>query len=116
MHMADFTFAAFDQEKQRVYNKAKKYNKSEAWCEHKSLKNQAKHLLHCHHNEYLSNIMPSNTSNKKPFWHHVKSKRQDISGISTLNSSTGTIVSKPSKTHKLNFVANTSNLYLELKI
>ena len=83
--------------KQRVYNKAKKYNKPEAWSEYKLLKNQAKHLLCCHHNECLSNIMSLNTSNKKPFWHYVKSKRQDISGISTLSSSTGTVASEPSE-------------------
>ena len=34
---------------------------------------------------------------KKLFWYYVKSKQQDISGISTLTTSDGTIVSDPSE-------------------
>ena len=41
--------------------------------------------------------MSSNNSNKKPFWHYVKSKQQDVSWISTLESPAGTIVSEPSE-------------------
>ena len=57
--------------KQRVYNKAKKYHQPEVWSEYKSLKSQVKHLLHYHHDKYLSNIMTLSNSNKKPFWHYV---------------------------------------------
>ena len=47
--------------------------------------------------KYLSNIMTSSNSNKKPFWHYVKSKRQDHSGISTLISTMGTIAFESSE-------------------
>ena len=42
--------------------------------------------------------MTSSNSNKKPFWHYIKStKQQDHSSISTLISITGTVVSKSSE-------------------
>ena len=73
------------------------------WSEYKSLKSQLKHLLLHHDDKYvhLSNIMSSRSSNKKPFWHYVKRKRQDHSGISTLISTTGTITSESSERQKL---------------
>ena len=83
--------------KQHVYDRTKKNHQTRDWSEYKSLNNQVKHLLHYHHGEYLNKVIFSNNSNKKPFWRYIKSKRQDISGISTLISSTGTIVSEPSE-------------------
>ena len=70
------------------------------WSAYKSLKSQVKHLLHYHHDKYLSNIITSSNSNKKPSWHYVKSKRQDHSGISTLISTTGTIAFESSEKAK----------------
>ena len=92
-----------NQKKQRVYNQAKHFQHESDWKEYKNLQREVQQLL-CHfHQQYITNIM--NTSNRsinsKPFWHYIKSKRQDRTGIGTLKSTDGRAVTTPVKKAEL---------------
>ena len=85
--------------KQRTYNRAKKYQRSEDWDEYKRLKHQTKHVTRQQHRQYLSNIVnPYNgDNNMKCFWHYIKGKHQDNIGIGALKSQTNNLVTESSE-------------------
>ena len=91
--------------KQRVYNRAKLFQRDSDWREYKNLQREVKQSLRNAHHQYIANIInPLDSSvNKKPFWHYIKSRRQDRSGVGTLKSSDGRPITTPSeKAHLLN--------------
>ena len=82
---------------QRLYNTAKFYNKSANWVEYKTLQHRVRNLLRSSHYNYLHNSInsASDTANCKSFLRYIKSKRQDFTGIGSLKTSNGDIVTEP---------------------
>ena len=89
--------------KQRVYNRAKLFQRKSDLKEHKNLQSEVRQSLRYAHQQYVTNILNSTDSsvNKKPFWHYIKSKRQDRTGISTLKSVDGRVVTTPAEKAEL---------------
>ena len=83
--------------KQRTYNRAKKYQRTEDWDEYKRLQHQTKCMTRQQHKQYLSNNSnPESGNNKmKPFWHYIKSKRQDNIEIGALKDQAENIITDP---------------------
>ncbi|CAG2210271.1 ABCC5 [Mytilus edulis] len=80
--------------KQRLYNRAKKTKKDKDWVKFKNIRRNIKNLLEVEHKNYLSNLLEikdeTNTESPKQgitkqFWRYVKSRKQESSGVSTLN-------------------------------
>jgi len=84
--------------KQRIYHRAKIYQRAEDWAEYKNLQHQMRNTIRQRHDQYLSNISnPQNGDNKiKHFWHYIKGKLQDNIGIGALKSQAGNIVTESS--------------------
>ena len=87
--------------KQRVYNRARRYQRECDWKEYKILRYKIRNQLRDLHKNNLTKVV-SSENNKKPLWHYIKSKRQDHTGVSTLRVN-GTVISDPiSKVEALN--------------
>ena len=56
------------------------------------------------HNDYLTDLLNSSSrlNGNKPFWHYIKSRRQEHIGISALETPEGTVTSATSKAETLN--------------
>ena len=71
--------------KQRIYNRAKLYQRDPDWREYKTIRIHVRNILRRQHSNFIFNVMSSAQSdNKKPFWRYLKSRRQDNVGIGTL--------------------------------
>ena len=97
--------------KQRQYNKAKKTGKEADWAKFRESRKHIKKELEKEHKNYLSNIldidnMESEAASKqcitKRFWRYIKAKKQDNSGVSTLNVEGETIEDSTTKAEALN--------------
>ena len=87
--------------KQRVYNRARRYQRECDWKEYKILRYKIRNQLRDLHKNHLTKVI-SSENNKKPLWHYIKSKRQDHTGVSTLRVN-GTVISDSvSKVEALN--------------
>ena len=84
--------------KQRLYNKAKSYQDPADWEEYKILQHKVRNLLRSSHYKYLQNAVnsASDTVNQKSFWRYIKSKRHDSTGIGSLKTPTGDVVTESS--------------------
>ena len=65
---------------------------------------QVRQSIRLQHNNYLTNILNSNSNLKgnKPFWKFIKSQRRDHTGISALETPDGTATTPASKAEALN--------------
>jgi len=82
------------QRKQRIYNRARRFQRNLDWQEYRTIRSQVKNLTRHQHKTYLSNIL-SNSNNRKPFWRYLKSRKQDNIGIGTLKTQDGKTVTDP---------------------
>ena len=88
--------------KNRVYKRAKCYRRNSDWSEYKDLQHKVRHMLKHNHRAYITNIM-SSSKNSKLFWRYMKAKKQDSTGIPTLNNLDGeTIAESTVKANVLN--------------
>jgi len=65
--------------------------------EYKTLQHRVRNLLRSSHHNYLHNVInsASDTDNRKSFWRHIKSRRQDSTGIDSLKTPNGDIATEP---------------------
>ena len=99
--MADCNSKALNSEKQRVYNRARRYQRECDWKEYKILRYKIRNQLRDLHKNHLTKVI-SSENNKKPLWHYIKSKRQDHTGVSTLRVNSTVISDSVSKVEALN--------------
>ena len=97
--------------KQRQYNKAKKTGKEADWAKFRERRKHIKKELEKEHKNYLSNILDidnieSEAASKQciteRFWRYIKAKKQDNSGVSTLNVGGETMEDSTTKAEALN--------------
>ena len=84
------------QKRNRVYKRARRFNRDSDWLEYKELKKQVAQACKHGHKIYLNNIITSSNSTK-PLWRYIKARRQEKIGISTLKSPNGDTVTDPTK-------------------
>ena len=72
--------------RQRLYNKAKKGGTETSWREYKQCKHNIQTSIRQAHSAHVSHLLEETllTKNSKPFWHYIKSRKQDNAGISPL--------------------------------
>ena len=63
--------------KQRIYNWAKKYNRSSDWEAFKVIQKQVQNALRQQQLKYLTDSLKKDDSSKKSFWQFIKSQKQD---------------------------------------
>ena len=72
--------------KHKLWAKAKRSNTNEAWEKYRKHKRLTQKATRAAHLNYINNILEESFNNKdtKPFWHYIKSKKQDNIGVSPL--------------------------------
>jgi len=90
--------------KQRYYNKARRTKQSSDWAEYKSVQGQVRQTIRTEHQKHIEKILnsSSNFNGNKPFWHYIKSRRKDQTGISSLQTSNGVATTPAEKAEVLN--------------
>ena len=90
--------------KQCLYNKAKASKTTLDWTAYKIIQRQVCQSMRAQHNDYFTDLLNSSSrlNGNKPFWHYIKSRRQEHIGISALETLEGTVTSATSKAETLN--------------
>jgi len=88
------------------------YRRNSDRSEYKVLQHKVRHMLKHNHRAYITNIM-SSSKNSKLFWQYMKAKKQDSTGIPTLNSLDGEAITEP--TEKANVLNEILGQFLLLK-
>ncbi len=71
--------------KQRLYNKAKKFKRESDWAAFRQLRKDIQKKTQQAYWKYVADIVdPERDSQKKSFWHYIKSLNKDHTGISPL--------------------------------
>ena len=71
--------------KQRLYNKAKKYQKETDWTSFRKYRKATQKKIQSEYWKYLAHIIdPEQDKEKNSFWHYIKSLNKDSTGISPL--------------------------------
>jgi hypothetical protein len=71
--------------KQRLYNKAKKYQRETDWTSFRKYCKATQKKIQSEYWKYLAHIIdPEQDKEKKSFWHYIKSLNKDTTGISPL--------------------------------
>ena len=90
-------------QKQRMYNKAKKSNKSQDWTKFKKFRRTLDRDIRKSRSEFLHNVGESlESGDTKPFWRFIKNSRNNFSGVAALNTELGTATSATEKANALN--------------
>lgn len=90
--------------KKRLYNRAKKYGSTSRWSKFKKYRREIDRKIRRAHKSYLRDVIGASlkSENTKPFWNFVKSKKQNVSGISPLHINDRIISSAKEKAETLN--------------
>ena len=82
----DSTVRRSIRKKQRLYNKARKSGSRVAWEKFKHLRRSIDKKIKKAHQQYVHEVIGESlkSENTKPFWSYIKSKKQEVFGISTL--------------------------------
>ena len=91
--------------KQRIYNRAKLYNKSSDWKAFKEIQLQTKSTLRQQRLKFLADSLNKNQNDRyrnKNFWQFIKYQKQDSTGISMLQTSSATVFTSPEIAETLN--------------
>ena len=72
--------------KQRLYNKARKTKKKEAWDAYKHFKKHLQRTIQTAHRNYIDQTLSTAFAegNNRPFWKYVKNQKKDASGVAPL--------------------------------
>ena len=81
---------------QRLYNKAKRSHKNKDWLDYRSHNKATVQAIRRSHWRYVNSVLLEGleSNDPKPFWHYIKSQRQDAFGISPVKLN-GTLHSDP---------------------
>ena len=90
--------------KQRVYKKARKRNNKVLWDQFKLLRRRTDRQIKKQYKTYVKDVIGASvhSENTKPFWNFIKTKRQEVFGISSSNVAGHTISSAKDKAEPLN--------------
>ena len=90
--------------KQRVYNRAKHFQRLADWEEFKAIRRQVHNMIKSNHRNYLSECInySYNLNGNKHFWQYIKSRKQESTTISALQTSSGMATTANDKAETLN--------------
>ena len=90
--------------KQRLYKKARKSNSTILWDQFKTLRRRTDRKIKKQYKTYVRDVIGTSlqSENTKPFWNFIKTKKQEVFGISALSVAGRTISSAKEKAETLN--------------
>ena len=96
--------------KQRLYNRAKRFNRPGDWKLYKDMQSRVSTTLKQQHLKYLTESPKSYHDNnrRKTFWRFIKSQKEDTTEISSLQSPTGQVTAPKEIAEVLNKLSSLS--------
>ena len=90
--------------KKRLYKKARKSGSPATWNKFKSLRRSIDRKIKKAHKNYIHDVIGGSlkSENSKPFWNYIKTKSQEVFGISTLSTQGRTVSLAADKAEALN--------------
>ncbi|XP_065918884.1 uncharacterized protein [Dysidea avara] len=83
---------------------SRRTKRSTDWAEYKSVQGQVRQTIRTEHQKHIAKILnsSSNLNGNKPFWHYIKSRKKDQTGISSLQTTDGVATTPAEKAEVLN--------------
>ena len=90
--------------KKRLYRRARRHGSASNWKKFREFRRRVDKNIQSAHNAYLKNVIGASLEgdNTKPFWHYIKSKRREVTGVSPLKIDDDIITSAKGKAETLN--------------
>ena len=100
--LIDTTIRRGIRKKRKLFRKARKSNSVTDWVAFRNQRRKLDRQIRSKHREYMTGVIGASleTSNTKPFWNYVKSRKLDSFGISPQMTSSGNLATSPK--HKAN--------------